>query len=114
MNDVAISVRWLLEAGHARRILVLDLDVHQGNGTASMLSAERLVLTVSVHAQSNYPFHKERSGLDVALPDGTGMKLICRPSRRRWHRRSRPSSLIFCSTWPGRTSWPVISWVAWP
>lgn len=72
LNDVVISARWLLDAGHARRILVLDLDVHQGNGTASMMHAEPRVLTVSVHAQSNYPFRKERSGLDVGLPDGTG------------------------------------------
>ncbi|ACO45835.1 histone deacetylase [Deinococcus deserti] len=72
LNDVVISARWLLDAGYARRILVLDLDVHQGNGTASMLRAEPRVLTVSVHAQSNYPFRKERSGLDVGLPDGTG------------------------------------------
>ncbi|MEF2278585.1 histone deacetylase [Deinococcus sp. YIM 134068] len=72
LNDVVISARWLLDGGYASRILVLDLDVHQGNGTASMLAGEARTLTVSVHGANNYPFQKERSGLDVALPDGTG------------------------------------------
>lgn len=71
LNDVVISVRTLLASGEARRILVLDLDVHQGNGTARLLADEPRALTVSVHAERNYPFLKERSGLDVALPDGT-------------------------------------------
>ncbi|UBV43647.1 histone deacetylase [Deinococcus taeanensis] len=72
LNDVAISARWLLDTGQARRVLILDLDVHQGNGTAAIFASEARVLTVSVHAEHNYPFRKERSGLDVALPDGTG------------------------------------------
>ncbi|WP_394649097.1 histone deacetylase [uncultured Deinococcus sp.] len=71
LNDVAISARWLLDHAHARRILILDLDVHQGNGTASLFAGESRVLTVSVHAARNYPFDKETSGLDVNLPDGT-------------------------------------------
>ncbi|SMB91606.1 histone deacetylase family protein [Deinococcus hopiensis] len=72
LNDVVISAQWLLDGGHARRVLVLDLDVHQGNGTAAMLANEARAFTVSVHGANNYPFRKERSGLDVALPDGTG------------------------------------------
>ena len=72
LNDVVISARWLLDAEAARRVLVLDLDVHQGNGTAAMLAGEARAFTVSVHGANNYPFRKERSGLDVALPDGTG------------------------------------------
>ncbi|WP_216323159.1 histone deacetylase family protein [Deinococcus aestuarii] len=72
LNDVVISARWLLDHGHAARLLILDLDVHQGNGTASMLADEPRALTVSVHGANNYPFQKERSDLDVALPDGTG------------------------------------------
>ena len=71
LNDVAISARWLLDTAQARRILILDLDVHQGNGTAAIFHAEARVLTVSVHAQGNYPFRKENSDLDVSLPDGT-------------------------------------------
>lgn len=72
LNDVVISARWLLDQGRVRRVLILDLDVHQGNGTAAMLQGEERVLTVSVHGANNYPFQKERSGLDLALPDGTG------------------------------------------
>ncbi|GGR43417.1 histone deacetylase [Deinococcus seoulensis] len=72
LNDVAISARWLLDTGQARHILILDLDVHQGNGTAAIFAHEGRVLTVSVHAQNNYPFRKEASDLDVPLPDGTG------------------------------------------
>ncbi|THF88502.1 histone deacetylase [Deinococcus sp. KSM4-11] len=71
LNDVAISACWLLDTAQARRILILDLDVHQGNGTAAIFNAEARVLTVSVHAQGNYPFRKENSDLDVSLPDGT-------------------------------------------
>ncbi|GAA0500605.1 histone deacetylase [Deinococcus depolymerans] len=72
LNDVAISARWLLDSGQASRILILDLDVHQGNGTAAIFAREERVLTVSVHAQNNYPFRKEVSDLDIPLPDGTG------------------------------------------
>lgn len=72
LNDVAISARWLLDRGHAQRIAVLDFDVHQGNGTASIFAAEPRVLTVSVHGANNYPFQKEKGDLDINLPDGTG------------------------------------------
>ncbi|CAM4123764.1 histone deacetylase [Deinococcus marmoris] len=72
LNDVVISAQWLLDAGHARRILILDLDVHQGNGTAAMLEREARALTVSLHGANNYPFTKETAGLNIALPDGTG------------------------------------------
>lgn len=72
LNDVAISAQWLLDTGRAARIAVLDFDVHQGNGTASIFAAQPQVLTVSVHGANNYPFQKEKSDLDVNLPDGTG------------------------------------------
>lgn len=72
LNDVAISAQWLLDSGKAQRIAVLDFDVHQGNGTASIFASEPRVLTVSVHGANNYPFQKEISDLDVNLPDGTG------------------------------------------
>ena len=70
LNDVAIAVRALLGEGLARRILVLDLDVHQGNGTARLLAGEARAFTLSVHGARNYPFRKERSDLDVHLLDG--------------------------------------------
>ena len=72
LNDVAIAARHTLDAGLVSKVLILDLDVHQGNGTASIFASEARVFTLSVHAEHNYPFEKEASDLDVALPDGTG------------------------------------------
>jgi acetoin utilization deacetylase AcuC-like enzyme len=69
LNDVAIACVKLLKQGF-ERILVLDLDVHQGNGTAAIFTNEPRVFTVSVHGERNYPFHKETSSLDIGLPDG--------------------------------------------
>ena len=56
----------------ADNILILDLDVHQGNGTAAIFAGDRSVITLSVHNGNNFPFHKEHSSLDIALPDGAG------------------------------------------
>lgn len=71
-NDVAIAVRVLRQEGLAERALVLDLDVHQGNGTAAIFAADPDVFTCSLHGAKNYPFRRETSDLDVELPDGTG------------------------------------------
>ena len=71
-NDVAVAVRVLQQAHHARRIAIVDLDVHQGNGTAAIFSADEAVFTFSIHGEKNFPFRKETSDLDVGLPDGTG------------------------------------------
>ncbi|WP_027481561.1 histone deacetylase family protein [Deinococcus pimensis] len=70
LNDAALAARYALHEGLARRVLILDLDVHQGNGTASLLRAESRAFTLSVHGERNYPFRKEVSDLDVGLPDG--------------------------------------------
>ena len=69
LNDVAITILDLLEHQNFNRILVLDLDVHQGNGTAHIFESDPRVFTLSVHGERNYPFHKERSALDIGLPD---------------------------------------------
>jgi len=71
-NDVAVAARDALARGTARRVAILDLDVHQGNGTAAVFASDDRVLTLSVHGAGNYPFRKEDGDLDVALPDGTG------------------------------------------
>ena len=68
-NDLAVSVRWLQSQG-MRRILVLDLDVHQGDGTATIFADDPDVYTVSVHCAKNFPFHKQKSDLDVPLRQG--------------------------------------------
>lgn len=71
-NDLAITALRLLGEGDVRRILIVDLDVHQGDGTAVILAGRDDVATLSIHAEKNFPARKARSTLDVALPDGTG------------------------------------------
>ncbi len=71
-NDVAVAIRVLQSAGAIRRALVIDLDVHQGDGTADIFQDDPSVLTFSMHAQKNYPVRKVPSDHDIGLPDGTG------------------------------------------
>ncbi|AWG24664.1 histone deacetylase [Flavobacterium kingsejongi] len=71
LNDQAIAAQHLLDQQLARKILIVDLDVHQGNGTAAIFRENPAVFTFSVHGKTNYPFKKETSDLDIALPDGT-------------------------------------------
>jgi acetoin utilization deacetylase AcuC-like enzyme len=66
-NDLAVAIR-----AHGRRAAVIDLDVHQGDGTAAIFEGDPETLTVSVHGENNFPFRKQRSAVDIALPDGTG------------------------------------------
>jgi acetoin utilization deacetylase AcuC-like enzyme len=70
-NDAALAIAVLRAHGAAARPFVADLDVHQGDGTAAMCADDPSVFTFSLHAASNYPLHKQRSTLDVELPDGT-------------------------------------------
>lgn len=69
-NDLAIAANRLIAQGDARRILILDLDVHQGDGTAALMAGREDVFTLSIHAEKNFPVRKARSSLDVGLPDG--------------------------------------------
>ncbi len=71
LNDIAMAANYLLFSGKAKKIVVVDLDVHQGNGTAQIFAHEPRVFTFSMHGDRNYPMQKERSDLDVPLPDGT-------------------------------------------
>jgi acetoin utilization deacetylase AcuC-like enzyme len=71
-NDVAVAVRAMQAEGRIRRAAVVDLDVHQGNGTAALFRGDDQVFTLSVHGARNYPFHKESGDLDLELEDGTG------------------------------------------
>ncbi len=72
LNDIAIAANYLLHKDLAQQILIIDLDVHQGNGTARLFENEKRVFTFSMHGEHNYPFHKEKSDLDVPLKDGIG------------------------------------------
>lgn len=69
-NDQAVAANYLLANNLAQRILIVDLDVHQGNGTASIFRNEPRVFTFSMHGERNYPLRKEQSSLDIGLPDG--------------------------------------------
>ncbi len=69
-NDLAVAAVRLVEQGDAQRILVVDCDVHQGDGTAALLAGRPEIATYSIHAEKNFPVRKARSSLDVALPDG--------------------------------------------
>jgi len=69
-NDSAIAARAVRAAGLVGRVVVVDTDVHQGNGTAAILHGDPSIFTFSIHGAGNFPFHKEESDLDVALPDG--------------------------------------------
>ncbi|MCB9080217.1 MAG: histone deacetylase [Lewinellaceae bacterium] len=70
-NDIAVAANCLLTAGHVQKILIIDLDVHQGNGTAHIFRNDPRVFTFSMHGAKNYPLRKEVSDLDIGLPDGT-------------------------------------------
>ena len=72
LNDVAVAIRVLQRDGLIARALVVDLDVHQGNGTAAIFEDDPDVFTFSMHGERNFPARKARSTLDVGLPDGTG------------------------------------------
>jgi acetoin utilization deacetylase AcuC-like enzyme len=71
-NDVAVAIRLLQRDGRIRRAAVIDLDVHQGNGTHAVFAGDDSVFTFSMHGGRNYPFHKVAGTLDIELTDGTG------------------------------------------
>ncbi|MFQ6133006.1 MAG: histone deacetylase [Armatimonadota bacterium] len=72
INDVAVAIRVLQRDGLIERALILDCDLHQGNGTAAIFRGDESVFTFSIHEQDNYPIPKERSDLDIGLRSGTG------------------------------------------
>jgi acetoin utilization deacetylase AcuC-like enzyme len=71
MNDQAIAAQWLLDQTDVNKVLIIDLDVHQGNGTAEIFKTSKEVFTFSMHGEGNYPLKKEISNLDIGLPDNT-------------------------------------------
>lgn len=71
-NDSAVAARLMQRQRACRRVLILDCDVHQGNGTAEIFADDPSVVTASIHAQANFPFQKARSDLDIGLEDGAG------------------------------------------
>ena len=71
-NDAMVAARLMQSEGRAQRIAIIDLDVHQGNGSAAIARGDESIFTLSIHGAENYPFVKERSDLDIELPNGTG------------------------------------------
>ena len=69
LNDIIIGAHHLIDNHGFERILVVDLDVHQGNGTAALAAGDERIFTFSMHGAKNYPYHKEQSDLDLPLPD---------------------------------------------
>ena len=76
LNDQAIAAQYLLNNNLAKKILIIDLDVHQGNGTAEIFQRNENVFTFSTHGKTNYPFKKEHSDLDIAFDDGTNDEIF--------------------------------------
>jgi acetoin utilization deacetylase AcuC-like enzyme len=98
LNDIAITAHYVLENHQINQVLVVDLDVHQGNGTASICSDEPRVYTFSMHGASNYPMKKEKSDLDIGLPDGTGDKSYLNELQKHLHTlidSIRPEFIIY-------------------
>lgn len=76
LNDAAIAARAMQAEARAERILIVDCDVHQGDGTAAIFEHDPSVFTLSVHGRRNFPFQKQHSDLDIALEDGTDRKSV--------------------------------------
>jgi acetoin utilization deacetylase AcuC-like enzyme len=111
-NDVSVAARAMLAEERARRVVILDCDVHQGDGTAAIFAQDDRVFTFSIHGARNFPFRKQQSDLDIELEDNPVMKI---PPRCRSVCRLRlilltPTSL---SIWPEPILSRVIDWGDW-
>lgn len=97
-NDIAVAARALLDDRAVARVLVVDLDVHQGDGTAAIFRGDDRVFTLSLHGEKNFPFVKQKSDLDVELPDGTddlAYLMALRQALDQGLRRARPELVFF-------------------
>lgn len=97
-NDLAVAARWLLATNPAERVLVFDADVHQGDGTATLLANEPRTFTCSIHGARNFPFRKAQSSLDVELDDNAGDMEFLRAVRGAWAQAVavfRPTFLLY-------------------
>ena len=100
LNDQAIAAQYLLEKELVKKILIIDLDVHQGNGTAEIFQKEDRVFTFSMHEKKNYPFKKEQSDMDIALEDKTNDKIyieILREALPKLLKSVKPDFIFYLS-----------------
>ena len=88
-NDIMVGIRTMQAEGRIKTAVVIDCDVHQGNGTAEIATGDQSVYTFSIHGEKNFPFRKIASDWDIGLPDGTGMRCI-------WGCWKRPFLKSFC------------------
>ena len=102
-NDVVVTLARLRSEGLVRRALVVDCDVHQGDGTAQLLGPDPDAFTLSLHGARNYPFERIPSDLDIDLPTGTGDDAYLRALRTRWTRRSGAGAPTSRSSSPAPT-----------
>ena len=100
LNDQAIGAQYLIDNKLAKKVLIIDLDVHQGNGTAEIFTGNKNVFTFSMHGKSNYPFKKEVSDLDIALADNTTDReylAILKETLPKLIDRERPDFIFYLS-----------------
>ena len=100
LHDQAIAARYLQKKGLAKKILIVDLDVHQGNGIAEIFQNDDSVFTFSMHGAGNYPFKKEKSDLDIAVADGSGDEVYLRILKNTLPRlidEQRPDFIFYLS-----------------
>lgn len=103
----------MLNEGLARRALVLDLDVHQGDGTAAITRGDARIFTFSMHGAGNFPFRREAGGLNIELADGTGDAAYLAILAQQLPRLFAAAARTWCSTWPAPTPTPATAWASW-
>ena len=100
LNDMCVAANYLLDHNYCKKIMIVDLDVHQGNGTAKIMEKNPDVFTFSMHGATNYPFRKEKSDLDIGLADGTNGELylsILEDTLPKLMRQVKPDLVFYLS-----------------
>ena len=100
LNDMCVAANYLLDHNYCKKIMIVDLDVHQGNGTAKIMEKNPNVFTFSMHGATNYPFRKEKSDLDIGLADGTNGELylsILEDTLPKLMRQVKPDLVFYLS-----------------
>ena len=107
LNDQAIAARYLQDKHGINKVLIVDLDVHQGNGTAEIFRNDPSVFTFSMHGKTNYPFKKEISDLDIALDDQTNDETYLSYQIKNTHIRRTPQTYCISATLPSYLQDPL-------